>query len=133
MFLSGKRILRAFAVTAAATGIVMGTAVGAHATPTSPWSFLNGSDESVNGCEVWMNYATDNSGGFYTQALLESWGNDCEMHYVRTGPSPFSDFQTQNGAGTYTTAGYWDGPGYTTAVCVWKVGQYDPHKCSSAF
>src|SRR5947208_1077209 len=56
-------------------------------TPTSPWYVITGSIVSTDGCEAWMDYATDDSGGFYTRALLESWGSNCEMHYRRTGPN----------------------------------------------
>lgn len=101
--------------------------------PTSGWSFLDGSAVSTDGCKAWMNYATDTSGGFYTRGLLESWGNDCEMHYARSGPSPFDDFRVQNGAGTLQTNGYWDGPGYATKVCVWEIGHYSDYQCSPWF
>lgn len=104
-----------------------------HAQPKAGW--IPGSVASSNGCEAWMNYRPSDAGGF-TQALLESWGNDCRMNYFR-GPESssqkFTDAREQQGAGTLNTDFYWDGPGVYTWVCVWRVGEYKQNSCGGKY
>ncbi|MCD9875384.1 serine/threonine protein kinase [Streptomyces guryensis] len=104
-----------------------------HTQPKVAW--IPGSVASSNGCTAWMNYRPSDAGGF-TQALLESWGNDCKMNYFR-GPESssqkFTDPREQQGAGTLNTDFYWDGPGVYTWVCVWRVGEYKQNSCGGKY
>ncbi|MFF3906461.1 serine/threonine protein kinase [Streptomyces sp. NPDC001848] len=92
-------------------------------------AWIPGSVASSNGCEAWMNYRSDG----YTQALLESWGNNCKMNYFRGPTQQFKDSRQQNGTGTLTTDFYWDGPGVYTWVCVWRDGYYKQNNCGGKY
>ncbi|MGY4928460.1 serine/threonine protein kinase [Streptomyces sp. 900105755] len=104
-----------------------------QAQPKVAW--IPGSVASSNGCKAWLNYRPSDAGGF-TQALLESWGNDCKMNYFR-GPESssqkFTDPREQQGAGTLNTDFYWDGPDVYTWVCVWRVGEYKQNNCGAKY
>ncbi|MFK0288708.1 serine/threonine protein kinase [Streptomyces sp. NPDC090499] len=92
-------------------------------------AWIPGSAASSNGCEAWMNYRSDG----FTQALLESWGNNCKMNYFRGPTQQFKDSRQQNGTGTLRTDFYWDGPGVYTWVCVWRDGYYKQNSCGGKY
>lgn len=122
-------------VGAAASLTLIALAPSAHASPTGNPYFIQSSVAVAGGCEAWMNGNTDNSGGFYTQAIMESWGDACTLTYSRshygcnTNNFPeqsgcFKDTRfLYGGSGRLNTNWYWDGSNYLTWVCVYDVTQ----------
>lgn len=128
---TGARVSRRMALFAGTAAVAVGgLTVTAPAAQASGTYLGDRYVAQVSGCKAWMNGAdwTSASGGYYqqTQAMLESWGSNCRMDYVRTGPKAsdgFDDERFQDGAGTLSTNFYWDGPGYRTWVCVVNLDQ----------
>lgn len=110
---------------------------GIPVTSSTAGTYLNSSVISSDGCRAWLDaHSNANPAGGYTRANLESWGDDCVMHYLRNNADKgqqFNQFPQQKGAGTTTTSWYWDGPGYTTAVCVWNLKNYAAYVCGDLY